>query len=239
MNNATRLVLTVALGAAIYVFALFLMPSLGLFEGLLKTSWVERGDITQVTLLLISLILIFIFSKGDLSSYGFKATKIKHIVKPALLSIPVVFLMFILTGIMMGISGSRPESGSVPLGGGMLKTIISVWLIASTTEEIFYRGLLMGLLAPLQNLGFRLFKSHISVPVTVCALGFGLGHLCLLGNMQNIIVISIVITSTLLGFIAGYYREKTGSLLPAIAAHMMFNIVGFTIPMLLMTIAPM
>jgi hypothetical protein len=115
----------------------------------------------------------------------------------------------------------------------MVKTIISIWLIASTCEEIFYRGLILSFLAPLKEYGFKLFRSHISVPVIVSAIGFGLGHLCLLNQMESIIVVGIVISATLLGFIAGYFREKTGSLVPAIAAHLTFNIVGFAIGSLL------
>ena len=43
-------------------------------------------------------------------------------------------------------------------------------------------------------------------------------------------LIAILVSTTVLGFIAGYYREKTGSLLPAISAHTTFNIVGTLTP---------
>jgi membrane protease YdiL (CAAX protease family) len=42
----------------------------------------------------------------------------------------------------------------------------------------------------------------------------------------------VVPTATILGFIAGYFREKTGSIVPAIVAHFVFNVVGAGIPML-------
>lgn len=35
--------------------------------------------------------------------------------------------------------------------------------------------------------------------------------------------------AAVLGLIAGYYREKSGSLIPAIGAHMTFNIVGVVV----------
>jgi membrane protease YdiL (CAAX protease family) len=47
------------------------------------------------------------------------------------------------------------------------------------------------------------------------------------------LLIGILISTTVMGFIGGYYRERSGSLLPAIAAHMTFNVVGTTVPMLL------
>jgi membrane protease YdiL (CAAX protease family) len=234
MKSTVRLLLAIIMGACIYYLAVYVIPSLSLFEGLLKSSWISNGDITQITLLVISLILIYIFSKGNLSTYGFKSIKIKQLIKPVLISIPTVFLLMVMAGLVIGISGSIPEGGNATMKGGMLKTIISVWLIASTCEEIFYRGLILSFLASLKKYGFKLFRSHISVPVTVSALGFGLGHLCLLNRMNSVIVINLVILAIALGFIAGYYREKTGSLIPAIAAHMTFNIVGFMIPELLM-----
>ena len=119
-------------------------------------------------------------------------------------------------------------------GSGMEKSILNflmtIVIIASTCEEIFYRGLIYGYLAPLKKYGFNLFRAFISLPVIVCGLMFGLGHFCLIGQMNKIIVISIVISATLLGLIAGYYREKSGSILPAIIAHMTFNIVAFGFP---------
>jgi membrane protease YdiL (CAAX protease family) len=74
---------------------------------------------------------------------------------------------------------------------------------------------------------------HISLPVALCAVCFGLGHLCLYGRVPDMLLISILVSTTVAGLVAGYYREQTGSLLPAIAAHMTFNIVGTLVPLAL------
>jgi membrane protease YdiL (CAAX protease family) len=118
----------------------------------------------------------------------------------------------------------------------LIRAILSVWVLASICEEVFCRGLLQGFLDPLRGYGLTVFRWHISVPVIVCALGFGLGHLILLGRMASPMVAFIVVSGSILGLLAGYYRETTGSIIPAIAVHMTFNVVGAGIPMVLMRI---
>jgi len=221
------------MGGCIYYLSLYVIPSFILPEGLMKPSWISKGDITQISLLVLSLVLIYLLSKGNLSTYGFSPVKIKQLIKPVLISIPVPLVMIIVTIIMTIITGIIPKGEHPAAKYGVVKTIISIWLLASTCEEIFNRGLILSFLAPLKEYGFKLFGSHISLPVTISAIGFGLGHLCLLNQMGSTIVTGIVVSAILLGFIAGYFREKTGSLVPAIAAHMTFNIVGFTISSLL------
>jgi membrane protease YdiL (CAAX protease family) len=44
----------------------------------------------------------------------------------------------------------------------------------------------------------------------------------------------VIVLTTLLGLVAGYYREKTGSLIPAIIIHALFN-VGGMLPMWLLS----
>jgi membrane protease YdiL (CAAX protease family) len=233
MKNTVRLVLGIMMAGCIYYLALYAIPSFGLLKGLLKLSWISKGDITQISLLVLSFILICLLSKGNLSTYGFSPAKTKQLIKSVLISIPVPLVMIVVTMIMIIITGTIPKGSHPAAKYGLIKTIISIWLIASTCEEIFYRGLILSFLAPLKEYGFKLFGSHISLPVIVSAIGFGLGHLCLLSQMEGTVVTGIVVSATLLGFIAGYFREKTGSLVPAIAAHMTFNIVGFTIGSLL------
>jgi len=118
------------------------------------------------------------------------------------------------------------SSSEMMMPGGLLKPILSVWILASISEEIFFRGFLQSFFMPFKKYGFRVSKAYISVPVMICAVWFGLGHLSLLRLMSPDIVIGIVLNATVLGLLAGYYREKTGSVIPAIIIHMIFNIVG-------------
>jgi membrane protease YdiL (CAAX protease family) len=111
-------------------------------------------------------------------------------------------------------------------GMSALQMFLWVFVLASIAEEFLFRGLMQGLLAPLSSYGIQLPKTHLTVPVILPALAFGLGHLLLLGSTAVPLVITIVISTTLLGLVAGRYREKTGSIVPAIVVHMMFNVPG-------------
>ena len=236
MNNSLRLITGVIFGAIIFLTALYVIPSIGFISTFTDNSPIGNGDITQFTLLGISLILAYYLSGKNLTLYGFKLTGIKYLIKPILISVFSVIIFFVVMNIMMAVTGLKPdELGGSGLDKSILNFLITVALFASICEEIFYRGLIYSFLEPLKKYRFRFFKSYISLPVTVCALMFGLGHLCLLGKMSYVIVISIVVSATLLGFIAGYYREKTGSILPAIAAHITFNLVAFGIPTIMMS----
>ncbi|MDH4222517.1 MAG: CPBP family intramembrane metalloprotease, partial [candidate division Zixibacteria bacterium] len=109
----------------------------------------------------------------------------------------------------------------------LTQVIIFIWIYASVSEEFLTRGLILGFLAPLSKRGIQIFKFRISVPVIVSALFFGFMHMGLITMGANTITMLIVILSAvILGIIAGYYREKTESIIPAIIIHMLFNVWG-------------
>ena len=107
-----------------------------------------------------------------------------------------------------------------------LQTVLFVWIYASICEEALTRGLLQGLLSPLSRFGasFR-GKLRLSVPVILSALFFGGMHAILVGAIGGAVV-GVVIFAVLLGLVAGKYRERTGSLVPAIIVHALFNVGG-------------
>jgi len=234
MSNNIRLLVGIVAGAAIVYLAVFVIPFLQPFKGIVQSMPMSYGDMTQAIYFVVSLALMIILSRGKLYEYGFRLVAFKPLLKAVLISIPVMLVLMVIMMISVMLSGVMPGSyGPVgQMGMSLNKAIISVWLIASTCEELFFRGLLYGFLAPLKEKGFSLFRIQISLPVTVCALMFGLGHLCLLSMMPGVMVANIVVATTICGFIAGYFREQTGSLIPAIAVHMTFNIVGSTLPLL-------
>ena len=240
MTRRNVLLSGIFMAAAIYVTGLYLVTSLPPIRTLIRTTVIGSADITQSFFLIVSLILILLLGRGRLSQYGFRLCSIKPVLWAILISAGVQLIMLIVMIASVMISGQMPRTGLAgvapivgQLGMSLPRTIVSVWLIASTCEEIFYRGLILGHLQPLREIGFRFFGLHISLPVIVCALMFGLGHLCLLSMMPPVMVANIVLATTIAGFITGYFRESTGSLIPAIVAHMTFNIVGYTVPRLL------
>ena len=105
-----------------------------------------------------------------------------------------------------------------------LEFILAVWIWSSLAEEIFCRGLLQSLLSNLKHIKFL----RLSIPVIISGLFFGAMHLTLLnGNMGFWFVMLIVFNASVIGFVAAYYREKTGSLLIAFLIHFTANVVGY------------
>jgi membrane protease YdiL (CAAX protease family) len=235
-----RILWTVILWAFVYFLGLWVVPSAAASLGLPGVwPWAVRNSVpTQAAFLVLSLLLIRILGRGKFRTYGFRLPGLKPLGMAVLVSaIAMVAFMIVMMLAMVAVGPKMPVEGPGPTRFGLLNTIIAVWLIASTCEEFFYRGLLLGFLAPLTRFGLKIGRLYLSVPVIFCAIAFGLGHLCLLGKISNVLLPGILISTTLGGFIAGYYREKSGSIVPAIAAHMTFNIVGTMVPFLLTRIA--
>jgi membrane protease YdiL (CAAX protease family) len=65
----------------------------------------------------------------------------------------------------------------------------------------------------------------LSMPVVVSGLLFGAMHLVLVKQMGPG-AIPLILLTTCLGLVVAHYREKMGSLLPAIIIHALFNIGG-------------
>jgi membrane protease YdiL (CAAX protease family) len=239
MKKSFTALLGIGIWLAIYLLAVYAVPSIGFLHRLVEANdWLSNGEISQVTFLILSLTLIFGLARGDTSTFGLQGVKARQLVRPVVMGVAVSVLFFLLGAMMVMISGPPGQEGGGAMSGkSLLNFVLTVVVLASICEEVFSRGLIQGFLAPLKGDGIRLSGVLISWPVTICALLFGLGHLCLLSSLGGSMVLMIVISATVLGFIAGYYRERTDSIIPAIAVHMTFNIVSGIIPRLLMMAA--
>jgi membrane protease YdiL (CAAX protease family) len=243
MQTAFRLGTAGALFVFVYGTGLFGATSIARAVGWTQTRpWlVTTGLLTQVTFLVLSLALMAVLARGRLEIFGLRAAPLRCVRRAVVVTavIMLVLLSPMVVGSLLGppapASGpaSGPSRGPPPAAGGLVQTIVFVWLIASTCEEVFYRGLLQGWLTPLATIRIGFSRARLSVPVVLCGVAFGLGHLCLLGIVPRPLLVGILVVATLVGLVAGYYREQSGSLLPAIAAHMTGNIVGTLVPLLL------
>jgi membrane protease YdiL (CAAX protease family) len=99
-------------------------------------------------------------------------------------------------------------------------------LFGPAAEEFYTRGWLQGFLQPLQTRLVKLGSASVSVPVLTGALAFGAMHLKVGFTTDTWTGVTVVIFATSLGFLAGIVRERTGSLLPAIAVHLAGNAGG-------------
>jgi membrane protease YdiL (CAAX protease family) len=215
-----RIVIALIIGA----FVLGVSTSIAItissrIPALVQSLPMGEGFIIQLCFLVVSILLILVLSKGAISHYGFKLGK------------SVKWPQIVVLGLMVGILGALVQSivpGEIPNeseNASFIDLLIGVWLLASIAEEVFTRGLIQGFLAPMARFGFYLWRIRISIPVLISSLFFGFMHLGILSTGADFLpVIIIVIFAFFLGVIAGYQREKSESLIPAIVVHMFGNI---------------
>lgn len=234
MKHWGRLPAGIALALGVVALASAVIPEIAGVRALVDAHrWLTRGDVIQFVFFWVSLALMVALSRGRVASYGLRGTGVREIRSVAAAAGTVAAAVGIVAAVLGVASGNAGPGGGATSGeGGLLKTVVSVWIVASISEEMLFRGLVQSFLKPLGDHGFWLFGRRLSIPVAAGAIGFGLIHLGLLTMAPGPMVAAIVVSATILGFIAGYYREKSGSVLPAIVAHFTFNVLGSGIPML-------
>jgi membrane protease YdiL (CAAX protease family) len=236
MKKILILILAIAIWRA-KILLCGLVLKIGFIKKLLDSvEWLNSSHIVQFSMLIIAVLLIIIIGKNKFSNFGFKGAPVKVVLNSILLAFGVSLVLFLANGIYMNITSSVASSQVSFLESNFLSRIILIWIIASSVEEIFYRGFLQTYLEPLKDIGLKLGKVYLSLPVMLTALMFGFMHLCLKGMLPWIMVRFIILNATILGLIAGYYREKTGSLIPAYFVHLTFNVVGMMIPQIMMMV---
>lgn len=216
-NSIVRIVTAVILG----LVAGLVIPGIVLFSIQNKIS--EYPFMSHLLMLLFSVLAILLISKGNLKDYGFNWNW----------NFPIIKIVLISLVISMGVNyigellPSSMNENTPWENWTFIEGVLYAWIIASIAEEVLTRGLIQGYLAPLKHIRLKLFNRHISLPVIVGALFFSLMHLGMLAMGAAISTVSVVIfTALLLGLFAGYYREKTNSLTPAILIHASYNIGG-------------
>ncbi len=220
--------MAVVLGIIVLNFtALAVMFSERMPSALASQSWSE-GFLSHTAMWVVSLILILILSRGKPRAYGFcigKGYRWWQIVAPALI-----------IGALLATTQHLLPSSSVAVVAdySFIETVAFIWVYASVAEELLTRGLIQGFLSPLTDYGFSIFRIRISLPVVVSALFFGLMHLALLTTGMAVMpVLATVVCAGIVGFIAGYQRELTGSMIPAILVHAFANVGGTLMEMLI------
>jgi len=178
--------------------------------------------INYAIMLAVSLILVLASSTGDPSRFGFTRPKVGGGYRAG-----------IIWGIVLGVLASSVTltaraGGMSPLKGlSFVQIVLLVWILASVAEEVLVRGYVQSYLEPLMDRGFSVFRLRVSLPVIMSAVFFAVMHIILLATGTSFLTTYIVVVfAFFLGLVAAYQRERTGSILPAIAAHVSFNIGG-------------
>jgi membrane protease YdiL (CAAX protease family) len=176
--------------------------------------------LNHTPMLAASLVLIALLTRGRVSDYGL--TRGRFTFRPTLLLWALVGTVGSVAMIAFGGGGEGPAEGLT-----RMQTVALVWVYASVCEEVLYRGLLQSFLAPLSGIGIKMGAVTLSLPVLLCGALFGGSHLMLLTMGMDLRAVGvIVLCGVVLGCAAGTHRERTGSLLPAVLIHALFNIGG-------------
>jgi membrane protease YdiL (CAAX protease family) len=111
-------------------------------------------------------------------------------------------------------------------GYGLLGIVLWIWVFSSIVEEIFCRGWFQSLVAGPSASDSTGNRTPAAVLWSTAL--FGTMHLSLLFLDINIAAVAVIVLAvTALGFVCATARARTGSLRPAIAAHVLFNVGGF------------
>ena len=173
-----------------------------------------------------SLALAAGLSGGELSKFGFRMARRGQLSR-ALASGAMAAVA--IHALRMGISSVLPDVGGHPsvAGASFTHIVITIWILASVSEEVLHRGLIQSFLDPLRSRGLTLPGVRLSLPVVAGAVLFGAMHIMLLTLGASAVYVGLVVGSAIvLGLFAGYWREKTGSLVPAVLIHVLFNVTG-------------
>jgi membrane protease YdiL (CAAX protease family) len=204
----------VGISAAVALIALYAERGAAFPED----AFVPGSFVTHSVMLGLSLAIVWVFFRGRFSDFGF--TRGTYRFKPTILlwSLPTAVL-----SLPFALAPQNPEEMDVLSHRTELQIVLFVWVYASVCEEVLARGLLQTLIS--DGVGRHSKAARFSLPVVVSALFFGAMHLVLIDEMGPAAAAPIVL-ATLLGYLAARYRQATGSLIPAILVHMLFNVGG-------------
>ena len=180
--------------------------------------------LSQTLILLFSVVVILVGWKGRFRDFGFNIPEDLHLsrIVPLALAYGIVATSALLV--------CAPDGEGNPLMANLswLEAVILVWVYASVCEEILFRGVVQTTLATRTEWAFNILKTRISLAVLIASTFFVLDHLgpMLLLGADVVATAVIGLFAFAVGITAGYYREQTNSLIPAIIIHMLANVGG-------------
>lgn len=123
------------------------------------------------------------------------------------------------TTAMIVLGASHPLASKMSIG----QVALEIWLLSSVAEELFVRGLVQTWCNPP---GTTLEQQRdLRGPVIASALLFGAMHAPLIWRGSGVVGgLILVATTTIVGYAAASIRQRSGSVYPAIALHIVANI---------------
>ena len=191
----------------------------------LNNEFISPSFVLHSIMLGLSIFCILVFKKN--LNYRISLPKFRKILRPILFGILVTIIANVTISIITKVVGGSLEEHPLLSTMNAFQIFTFVFLYASIAEEMLFRGILLNFLEPLKAKGFNFLKRKISLSVIISALAFGLGHLILIfTGVNSAFLIRIVLFTTILGLVAGYYQEKYDNNAYAIIVHMAGNSIG-------------
>ncbi|HXP68932.1 MAG TPA: type II CAAX endopeptidase family protein [Candidatus Dormibacteraeota bacterium] len=199
-----------ALGTLLLLFAAAYGPAF-LTVALLKLRPFEAVPVIIVISLAVAILLIGVVSRraGGFAQFGFRFCHYRYMVAAIAIGVPIGWALTILVNYLR--SGPPPPEVSFRPWMTFLYFVIG----ASIQEEIIFRGLLQTMLARQFPATLSFIGTSLSYAAIIVALVFGLIHLEVNPTTAA--------AAFVLGLFSGELRYRSGSLLPAILVHALFN----------------
>lgn len=213
---------TLKIFLGIFITFIVLVLSSG-FEMSIKSiiDSIPMGVGSQIGILIISILLIFLFSKKRIIKFNFGKVKLQQLIFPIGLTVFLLIISQLYSVIFVN------EEHPVAVSMSIVQRLIFIVVFASLSEELLFRGFLQNMLNPLKLYGINFLKSRLSLPVIISGTLFGLMHFALITNGASFnYVLQIVISAMFLGMIAGYFQEKHNNFIYAFIVHMTANLSG-------------
>ncbi len=210
-SSLARVVRDVA--AALVLFAVVYLASgaaAGVAACLFKGSALAAGLAAQLVLLTLSVAAARL-AGGDLRDYGFKLSA-SGVARASIASAVCAIALAVAGSVVAG--GERPELG---LPGDPAQLALLALAVAPICEEALFRGLVQG---------YLLTRGHAKLSVAVSAVLFSVAHVLPFSSASPALLSVVLAGALALGVVAGHFRAASGSLVPAVAAHFWFNLVG-------------
>ncbi|MDW5299430.1 MAG: CPBP family intramembrane glutamic endopeptidase [Sedimentibacter sp.] len=220
MKNNERIIYGIIITIVVFVIATFAGSKLHL-----NIDFFPYSFVTHSLMLILSIVLIYGLRKYV--NYKIALPQFIKTLKPILFGLLATIIVNISMTVITKTLGGKVEAHAALTKMSPLQIFVFVFIYASIAEEILFRGFLMNILKPLKAKGINIFNRNISVPVLISAVAFGLGHLILITTgAGGLFLLRIVVFTTTLGLIAGYYQEKYENNAFAIIVHMAGNSMG-------------
>ena len=199
-----------AFGLVLILFLAVYLPAFAMVGGLKLSLPFAVPLIIVITLTLAVTYIAFLSRReGGFQAYGFRSAEWRYVLWAIVLAL--------ILGVPLTWGAQRLATGN-PFGGAHFR----LWMLAlyfpvaaAFQEEVIFRGLLQTFLSRRMSKALRLPRDILAVPVVAIALLFGVIH----AGFGAFTMFSAVV----LGLLAGELRQRSGSLLPPIIVHAIFN----------------